>query len=101
MKTKRLMVACLVTLFSTVAVLAKELRVVVFKVEQMECANCEKKVKNTIKFEAGLKNINTDLKNQTVTIEYDADKASVEKLQAAFKKKLKYEAVMVSDQKQK
>ena len=73
MKTKKMIATLVVALLSVTAVAAKDFRTVVFKVAQMECANCERKVKNNIKFEKGLKNFKTDLKTQTVTITYDAE----------------------------
>ena len=38
---------------------AKELRKIVFKVDQMECVNCENKVKKNIPFEKGVKKMET------------------------------------------
>ncbi len=98
MKTKRWMAACVVALLSVTAVLAKDIRVVVFKVAQMHCENCEKKVKNNMRVEKGLKDIDTEVKTRTVTITYDADKTNVENLQAGFKK-FDYEAVFVKETK--
>lgn len=98
MMSKKVVATFVVALLSMTAVLAKDFRTVVFKVEQMECANCERKVKNNIKYEKGMKEFTTDVKTQTVTITYDAEKTNVEKLQAGFKK-FKYEAVMVKDEK--
>lgn len=86
----------IVALLSVTAVMAKDFRTVVFKVEQMECPNCERKVKNNIKYEKGLKEFSTDVKSQTVTITYDAKKTDVKKLQAGFKK-FKYEAVVLKE----
>ena len=57
MKTKKMIATLVVALLSVTAVAAKDFRTVVFKVAQMECANCERKVKNNIKFEKGLKNL--------------------------------------------
>lgn len=89
----------LAVLFLSVGtMMAKDFRTVVFKVEQMMCQNCEKKVKDNIKFEKGLKKFTTDLEDKTVTITYDAEKTNVEKLQAGFKK-FKYEAVVLEDKK--
>ena len=48
-------------------------------------------VKGNLRFEKGIKNIITDLKTKTVTIEYDADKTNVQNIIKAFKK-IKYEA---------
>lgn len=98
MMSKKVLATFVVALLSVTAVMAKEFRTVVFKVEQMECSNCERKVKNNIKFEKGLKDFSTDVKTQTVTITYDAEKTDVKKLQAGFKK-FKYEAVLVKDAK--
>ena len=50
MKTKRMMAALVVALLSVTAVMAKDIRTAVFKVSQMHCENCEKKVKSNIKF---------------------------------------------------
>lgn len=85
-----------VLMMSASTALAKEFRVVVFKVEQMMCQNCEKKVKENIRFEKGLKSLQTDLEKKTVTITYDPEKTDVKKLKEGFKK-FKYEAVLVED----
>ena len=89
MKTKRWMAACVVALLSVTAVLAKDIRVVVFKVSQMHCEKCEKK---------GLKDISTEVKTKMVTITYDAEKTNVKKLQAGFNK-FSYEAEFVKETK--
>ena len=99
MKAKRMMTALAVVLLSAASVLAKDFRTVVFKVEQLHCENCEKKVKDNIKFEKGVKTFSTELKDRTVTITYDAEKTNVEKLKAGFKK-FKYEAVVVKETKE-
>ena len=44
MKTKKMIATLVVALLSVTAVMAKDFRTVVFKVAQMECANCERKV---------------------------------------------------------
>lgn len=92
-----------VTLFAALVLsigvaMAKDFRTVVFKVEQMTCQNCEKKVSDNIRFEKGLKKFTISLKEKTVTITYDAEKTNVEQLKAGFKK-FKYEAVMLEDKK--
>jgi len=53
---------------------------------QMHCENCEKKIKGNLRFEKGVKKIDTSIADQTVTVRYDADKTSVEKLIKAFPK---------------
>ena len=65
MKTRRMMAALVVALLSVTAVMAKDIRTAVFKVSQMHCENCERKVKNNIKFEKGVKEFSTDLKTKT------------------------------------
>lgn len=99
MKTRRWMATFVVALLSVTVVLAKDIRVVVFKVSQMHCENCEKKVKNNMRFEKGVKELSTELKDKTVSITYDAEKMDVKKLQAGFKK-FNYEAEFVKETKQ-
>lgn len=99
MKTRRIWVALMAVLFSATVAMAKDIRTVVFKVEQMHCENCVKKVNNNIRFEKGLKSFKTDLKTKTVTITYDAEKTNVEKLKEGFKK-FNYEAELVKEAKQ-
>ena len=98
MRTKRWMATCVVALLSVTAVLAKDIRVVVFKVSQMHCEKCEKKVKDNMRFEKGLKDIATEVKTKLVTITYDAEKTNVKKLQAGFNK-ISYEAEFVKETK--
>ena len=79
----------------SVGLFAKDIKTVVLKTQpEMHCANCEKKIKENIRFEKGVKSIKTDLKTKTVTIEYDADKTNVQDIIKGFKK-IKYEATEV------
>ena len=98
MKTKRMLTALVITLLSVTAVMAKDIRTAVFKVSQMHCENCERKVKNNIRFEKGVKELATELNTKTVTITYDAEKTNVKNLQAGFKK-FEYEAEFVKETK--
>ncbi len=93
---KTLFVAVMAMFVCGVQLSAKELRKIVFKVEQMECGNCENKVKKNISFEKGVKRLETDLKTRTVTVTYDADKTDIKKLKEGFAK-FKYEAKVISD----
>ena len=71
---------------------AKDIKTVVLKTQpEMHCANCEKKIKENIRFEKGIKDIRTNLDDKTVTIEYDADKTNVQNIIDGFKK-INYEA---------
>lgn len=78
-----------------VAVQAKDIKTVIFTTQpQMHCAGCEKKIKGNLRYEKGVKRIDTNVEQQKVTVKYDADKTSAEKLQEAFKK-FGYEARQV------
>lgn len=83
-----------------VAAQAKDIKTVIFTTQpQMHCASCEKKIKGNLRYEKGVKRIDTSVEQQKVTVKYDADKTSAEKLQKAFKK-FGYEARQVkSDEK--
>ena len=66
---------------------SKDIKTVVFTTTpQMHCDKCEKKVKDNIRFEKGVKQIATSIPDQTVTIKYDADKTTPAKIQAGFGK---------------
>ena len=85
-------------MMTAMVALAKDIKTVVFTTNpQMHCENCEKKIKGNLRFEKGVKNIITDLKTKTVTIEYDADKTNVQNLIKGFKK-IKYEAAEVKNE---
>lgn len=98
MKTKRWMATCIVAFLGVTVVMAKDIRIAVFKVSQMHCENCERKVRNNIRFEKGVKELTTELKTKMVTITYDAEKTNVKNLQAGFKK-FEYEAQFVKETK--
>ena len=79
----------------------KDIKTVVLTTNpQMHCANCEKKIKENIRFEKGIKSIKTNLDDKTVIIEYDADKTTVPAIIEGFKK-IKYEASEVKPVPQK
>ena len=81
----------------TMTALAKDIQtVVVTTTPQMHCENCEKRIKNNLRFEKGVKKIETNVEKQTVTITYDADKTTVEALLKGFEK-FKYSARVVED----
>ena len=77
----------LVVLFSAVLLMAKDIRTVVFTTSpEMHCVNCENRIKSNLRFEKGVKEIVTSLKEKTVTVKYDADKTSVDNLIKGFDK---------------
>ena len=98
MKAKIGIIAIVTMLLSATNVMAKELRTVIFKVEQLCCEKCEAKVKKNIPFEKGVKSLKCDIPTKTVTITYDADKTDIEKLQKGFAK-FKYTAEIVKEEK--
>lgn len=70
-----------------IASLAKDIKTVVFTTTpKMHCESCENKIKNNLRFEKGVKSIETSVEEQTVTVRYDADKTTVEKLLKGFAK---------------
>ena len=75
----------------------KDLRVLVLTpTPQMHCTSCETKIKNNMRFEKGVKKVETDIAKQQVTITYDPKKNTVEGLQAGMKK-IGYDTKVVSD----
>ncbi len=76
---------------------AKDIKTVVFTTTpQMHCENCENKIKKNLRFEKGIKSIETSVPNQTVTVKYDAGKTTPEKLQQGFGK-FGYKARILKD----
>ena len=93
---KKLFIFSAMMLTATVA-LAKDIKTVVLTTNpEMHCENCEKKIKGSLRFEKGIKNIITNLNSKTVTIKYDADKTTVDNIIKGFKK-IKYEAKEVKN----
>ena len=92
-------------LFAALAVAAvsyaKDIKTVVLKTQpEMHCMGCEKKIKENIRFERGVKSIVTNLDDKTITIEYDAEKTNVKNIIEGFKK-IKYEATEVKSEPEK
>ena len=83
---KRVILSATVML-ACIAATAKDIKtMVVTPSPKMVCENCENKIKGNLRFEKGVKNIETDLTAQTITITYDGDKTSEEKLSKALNK---------------
>jgi copper chaperone CopZ len=82
---RTILMLCL--MLTTLSIMAKDIKtVVVTTTPQMHCNNCEMKIKNNLRFEKGVKKIETSIDAQTVTITYDADKTNVSKLLDGFGK---------------
>lgn len=82
-KTTLLLMAVLFTLCAS----AKKRTVVFTTQPQMHCAKCENRVKALVSPIAGVKSVETDLEEQTVTIVFNDKKTSVDKLQEALASK--------------
>lgn len=81
---KRFLSLLAIVLMSCTMVFAKsEKKVVVFDVD-LHCQGCVAKIEKNIAFEKGVKDLVCDLEKKQVTITYDPEKTSVEKLQKAF-----------------
>lgn len=60
---------------------------VVFTVSpRMTCANCEKKITSNLRFEKGVKKIETSVPDRTVKVTYNPAKTNVEAIKKGFKK---------------
>jgi len=67
---------------------------------QMHCENCESKIKKNIRFVKGVKNIETSIPEQKVTIIYDSKKSDYKTIEAAFKE-IGYEIKKAEEKKTK
>lgn len=96
---RKLLTALMLT--ATLIVSAKDVKtLVVTTMPQMHCEGCEKKIKGNIRFEKGIKTIETNVEQQTVTITYDADKTTPENIIQGFKK-IGYQATEVKTEQKK
>lgn len=66
---------------------AKDIQTVVLTtMPMMHCESCENTIKSNLRFEKGVKKIETNLEEQTVTVTYDADKITPEEIVKGFEK---------------
>ncbi|MCH5228752.1 MAG: heavy-metal-associated domain-containing protein [Muribaculaceae bacterium] len=94
---KKLLIVAL-TLFFSASVFAKDMQeLVVTTNPPMSCQNCENKIKGNLRFEKGVKKIETNIPEQRVVIEYDADKTTPEKIESAFQK-IGYQVEVISSE---
>ncbi len=63
---------------------------------KMSCQNCENKIKSNLRFEKGIKSIETSLDSQTVTVVFNPKKTNVENIQKGFKK-IGYAATLIPE----
>ena len=77
--------------------MAKDIKTVVVTTQpQMHCESCENKIKGNLRFEKGVKQIECSIPDQRVTVTYDADKTTPEKIIKGFEK-FGYKATEVKD----
>ena len=79
------------------SVFAKDIKqLVVTTIPPMHCQNCENKIKKgELRFIKGIKKIETNIPDQKVTIDYDADITNPEQIENAFHK-IGYEVEVVT-----
>ncbi len=95
---KKLIVAAFCALMMAGTAFAKEKSdtTVVFTVNPvMTCQNCENKIKTNLRYEKGITNIQTSLKEQNVKVTYNPKKTNVSNLMKGFSK-IGYEAKEVT-----
>ena len=86
-------------MLTAVISMAKDIKTVVVTTQpQMHCSGCEDKIKGNLRFEKGVKQIECSIEEQRVTITYDADKTSSEKIIQSFGK-FGYKATEVKNEK--
>lgn len=96
-KTMKKMISTLALLMIAIGMFAKDVKTVVLTtLPQMSCENCENKIKGNLRFEKGIKDIQTNVAEQKVTITYDADKTNPDNLIKAMKK-IGYQATIVDE----
>lgn len=85
MKKKTLLFG--LSLLLSTGIQAKDIKTVVVTTQpQMHCENCEKKIKGNLRFEKGVKKIETNIGKQQVIITYDAEKTNPETIVESFGK---------------
>ena len=95
MKTKMYLLFAL--LISAVVTYAADPKVTdIFTLDHHMSSHCEKKIKENLRFEKGVSNIEVSLKKNTITITYNPTKTNREKLIKAFKK-IGFNAEFVGD----
>ena len=81
---KKIILLGLSMLFS-MSISAKDIKTIVVTTQpQMHCENCENRIKGNLRFEKGVKKIETNIEKQQVTITYDAEKTNPETIVNSF-----------------
>ena len=91
---KKLLALSLIAI-GALSVYAKDIKEYIVTTQPpMSCQNCENRIKGNLRFEKGVKKIETDLEHQRVTVTYDADKTNEANLEEAFGK-LNYQVTKI------
>ncbi|MCH5232653.1 MAG: heavy-metal-associated domain-containing protein [Muribaculaceae bacterium] len=96
---KKTFFALFFAIFSLAVYAADIEELVVTTNPQLSCQNCENKIKGNLRFEKGIKKIETSIPEQRVTISYDADKTNPEKIEEAFAK-IGYKIMVIDEDSQ-
>jgi len=92
---KKILVIMVAVMMS--ASLFAEKKTVKLYIPGMECAGCQAKVENVLNHEKGVKQLTTTLEKRIVEVVYDDAKTTVETLQAALEKHLKFKSMVVKE----
>lgn len=102
-KISRLIALCLIVVFVTAESKAQDpknnLTTVCYKTT-MDCHDCEVTLTNYLKFEKGVKDLNVDLKSNTIKVVYKSGKNSPENLARGIQKQ-GYEANPITEKEYK
>ncbi len=93
---KKILIMCLMA-FISVSIYAEKQTVTLY-VKDMECHKCQAKVDKVLAFEKGVKKLDYNLNTRTVVIVYEDTRTSVEKLQGALVKYLKFNTEVFNPQ---
>lgn len=96
MRIRNILTAAVICACSLCAAAASPVKAVFTVLPKMHCENCENKIKSNLRFEKGVKGVETSIPDQKVTVKYDPDKTSEEKLAEAFSK-IGYKASVCHD----
>jgi len=82
---KKNVLLVLMCMFAISTYAKKELSTVTFNVD-MDCENCVKKIESNIAFEKGVKALDCNLAEKTVSVTYQESKTDIAKLKEGFSK---------------
>lgn len=84
-------------IMSAGSIMAKDIQTLIVTTQPpMHCSGCETRIKNFLKFEKGIKKIETNVEAQKVTVTYDADKTTEKAIIDTFNKN-NYEVEKIED----